>query len=188
MVECGRDLTKSNEIWQISNSEEWQRATNGGTAMDDKESDSSNFGVTLVVSSKEKLVTAREVLATGPQPQPTHITVFITLMHIAVYSEEVELELLLLILVRGNWSMQHGYFEKSKYCCHWLLPALVLHGDSSKLSWVAKFWSKITLCQSSLSVWHCIAVRNLGGKRQQLCFKVQFCVLLGYLGVNETNS
>ena len=39
MVECGRDLTKSNEIWQISNCEEWQRATNGGTAMDDKESD-----------------------------------------------------------------------------------------------------------------------------------------------------
>nr|POE83210.1 serine/threonine-protein kinase atm [Quercus suber] len=24
------------------------------------------------------------------------------------------------------------------YCCHLLLPALVLHGDSSKLSWVAK--------------------------------------------------
>ncbi|XP_030963575.1 serine/threonine-protein kinase ATM-like [Quercus lobata] len=50
------------------------------------------------------------------------------------------------------------------------------------------FWSKITLCQSLLSVWHCIAVRNLGGKRQQLFFRVQFCVLLRYLGVNETNS
>ena len=39
MVECGKDLTKSNEIRQISNSEEWQRAMNGGTAMDDEESD-----------------------------------------------------------------------------------------------------------------------------------------------------
>ncbi|KAK7852517.1 serine/threonine-protein kinase atm [Quercus suber] len=25
-----------------------------------------------------------------------------------------------------------------QYCCHWLLPALVLHGDISNLSWVAK--------------------------------------------------
>ena len=42
-----------------------------------------NFGVTLVVSSKEKLVIARDVLAAGPQPQPTLVTVIITLMHIA---------------------------------------------------------------------------------------------------------
>uniref|UniRef100_A0A7N2KNE5 Uncharacterized protein n=1 Tax=Quercus lobata TaxID=97700 RepID=A0A7N2KNE5_QUELO len=106
MVEFGKDLTKSNEIWQISNSEEWQRAMNGGTAMDDKESDSSNFGVTLVVSSKEKLGTAREVLGAGPQPQPTLVTVFITLMHIAIYSEEVELEVacqLLAVLVKNHF-------------------------------------------------------------------------------------
>ncbi|XP_065627290.1 uncharacterized protein LOC111989619 isoform X2 [Quercus suber] len=53
---------------------------------------SSNFGVTLVVSSKEKLVTAREVLAAGPQPQPTLVTVILTLMHMAIYSEELDLE------------------------------------------------------------------------------------------------
>ncbi|KAM1451845.1 hypothetical protein ACFX2I_038908 [Malus domestica] len=29
-----------------------------------------------------------------------------------------------------------SYFMQ--YCCHWLLPALLLHGDSSNLSWVAK--------------------------------------------------
>ena len=45
-----------------------------------------------MVSSKEKLGTAREVLGAGPQPQPTLVTVFITLMHVAIYSEEVELE------------------------------------------------------------------------------------------------
>lgn len=42
--------------------------------------------------SKEKLVTAREVLAAGPQPRPTMETVIITLMHLALYSEKVELE------------------------------------------------------------------------------------------------
>ena len=45
-----------------------------------------------MVSSKEKLVTAREVLAAGPQPQPMLETVIITLMHLAFYSEKVELE------------------------------------------------------------------------------------------------
>lgn len=25
-----------------------------------------------------------------------------------------------------------------QYCCHWLLPALILHGDTSNLNWVAK--------------------------------------------------
>lgn len=27
------------------------------------------------------------------------------------------------------------------YCCNWLLPTLVLHGDSSNLSWVSKVGS-----------------------------------------------
>ncbi|KAM3751704.1 hypothetical protein ACB098_04G130100 [Castanea mollissima] len=154
----------------------------------------SNFGVTLVVSSKEKLVTAREVLAAGPQPQPTLETVIITLMHIAFYSEKVELEAVFMMCavaamdpcqrelvnaVLHNLSRQLKYTSMLKYleelmgsilfcwvacgvslvalveirqlfvldaepsyfiryCCHWLLPALVLHGDSSNLSWVAK--------------------------------------------------
>ncbi|KAM3703878.1 hypothetical protein ACJW31_04G131600 [Castanea mollissima] len=153
-----------------------------------------NFGVTLVVSSKEKLVTAREVLAAGPQPQPTLETVIITLMHIAFYSEKVELEAVFMMCavaaidpcqrelvnaVLHNLSRQLKYTSMLKYleelmgsilfcwvacgvslvalveirqlfvsdaepsyfvryCCHWLLPALVLHGDSSNLSWVAK--------------------------------------------------
>ncbi|KAK9995769.1 hypothetical protein SO802_020455 [Lithocarpus litseifolius] len=154
----------------------------------------SNFGVTLVVSSKEKLVTAREVLAAGPQPQPVLETVIITLMHIAFYSEKVELEAVFMMCavaaidpcqrelvnaVLHNLSRQLKYTSMLKYleelmgsiifcwvacgvslvalveirqlfvsdaepsyfvqyCCHWLLPALVLHGDSSNLSWVAK--------------------------------------------------
>lgn len=39
MVECGRDLARSDEIWQISCGKKWQRAMNGGTAADDEESD-----------------------------------------------------------------------------------------------------------------------------------------------------
>lgn len=50
-----------------------------------------------------------------------------------------------------------------------------------------QFWLKINLCQSLLSVWHCIAVRDPGGKREQLCFRVRFCILLRYLRMNETN-
>ncbi|KAA8540818.1 hypothetical protein F0562_024781 [Nyssa sinensis] len=33
-------------------------------------------------------------------------------------------------------SMEPNNFMQ--YCCHWLLPALVLHGDTSNLNWVAK--------------------------------------------------
>ena len=39
---------------------------------------------------KENFDTAREVLAAVPQPQPTLETVIITLLQIAIYSEEVE--------------------------------------------------------------------------------------------------
>ncbi|KAM7471303.1 hypothetical protein LguiA_009486 [Lonicera macranthoides] len=34
-----------------------------------------------------------------------------------------------------------------QYCCHWLLPALILHGDTSNLNWVAKI-----ACQSSAAL------------------------------------
>lgn len=154
----------------------------------------SNFGVMLVVSSKEKLVTASEVLASGPQPQPTMETVIITLMHLALQSEKIELEAVFMIcvvaaidpcqrelifVILDNLSRQLHYTSRFKYleellgsilfcwvacgvslaalveirqlfvsdsepsyfmqyCCHWLLPALVLHGDNSNLSWVAK--------------------------------------------------
>lgn len=53
---------------------------------------SSNFGVKLVVSSKGKIVTAREMLADGPQPPPIIETIIITLLHLAFFSEKIELE------------------------------------------------------------------------------------------------
>ncbi|KAF5476799.1 hypothetical protein F2P56_003496 [Juglans regia] len=158
----------------------------------------SNFGVALVLSSKEKLVTAQEVLAAGPQPRPLMETVIITLMHLALYSEKVELEAVFMICVVAaidpcqrelvyavlhNLSRQLKYTSILKYMeelmgsiifcwvacgvslaalvevrrlfvsdaepsyfiqyfCHWLLPALVLHGDRSNLCWVAKVASQ----------------------------------------------
>lgn len=55
---------------------------------------SSSFGIILVTSSKEKLVTARDVLAAGPQPRPKMETVIITLMHLAYHSENIELQVI----------------------------------------------------------------------------------------------
>lgn len=51
-----------------------------------------NFGVQMVVYSKGKVINAMEVLAAGPQPQPIMETVVITLMHLALHSEKIELE------------------------------------------------------------------------------------------------
>ncbi|GAU46422.1 hypothetical protein TSUD_134520 [Trifolium subterraneum] len=58
-----------------------------------------NFGVPLVVYSKGKTTNAKEVLAAGPQPQPIMETVLITLMHVALHSEKVELEAVFMICV-----------------------------------------------------------------------------------------
>ncbi|CAK9137600.1 unnamed protein product [Ilex paraguariensis] len=154
----------------------------------------SNFGAKLVVSSKKELVTAKEVLAAGPQPRPTMETIIITLMHIALHSEKIELEAVFMMCVVAaidpcqrelvgavldNLSRQLQYTTRTKYmeelmgqilfcwvacgvslvalvetrglfvlnvepinfiqfCCPWLLPALILHGDISNMYWIAK--------------------------------------------------
>ncbi|XP_058091812.1 serine/threonine-protein kinase ATM isoform X2 [Magnolia sinica] len=59
----------------------------------------SNFGIKLVMASKEKLVTAREVLATDVQPRLTMETSIVTLAHIAFCSEKVELEAIFMLCV-----------------------------------------------------------------------------------------
>ncbi|XP_027942226.1 serine/threonine-protein kinase ATM [Vigna unguiculata] len=58
-----------------------------------------NFGVQLVVYSKGKVIHAKEVLGAGPQPQPIMETVVITLMHLALHSEKIELEAVFMICV-----------------------------------------------------------------------------------------
>ncbi|XP_027337565.1 serine/threonine-protein kinase ATM [Abrus precatorius] len=58
-----------------------------------------NFGVQMVVYSKGKVVEAKEVLTAGPQSQPIMETVLITLMHLALHSEKIELEAVFMICV-----------------------------------------------------------------------------------------
>lgn len=47
-----------------------------------------------MVFSKEKVVTANEVLSAGPQARPSLETAIITLMHLALESDKIELEVL----------------------------------------------------------------------------------------------
>ncbi|XP_022135092.1 serine/threonine-protein kinase ATM isoform X3 [Momordica charantia] len=153
----------------------------------------SGFGVSLVLCSKEKVVTAREVLDAGGQPRPTMETIIVTLAHLALHSDSIELEVVFMMcaisaidpsqremvstmvdnLARQlNYSGRQKYLEEHigsllfcwvtcgvslpalieirqlfvldaepsyfiQYCCHWLLPALILRGDSSNLGWIA---------------------------------------------------
>lgn len=57
---------------------------------------SSSFGVDMVRFSKEKLVKSREILAAGPQSATVLETALVTLAHLALYSEAVEVEVHLL--------------------------------------------------------------------------------------------
>ncbi|KAJ4974544.1 hypothetical protein NE237_007718 [Protea cynaroides] len=154
----------------------------------------SNFGVKLVMSFKEKLVVATEVLAAGPQPSPVLETVIVTLAHLAFFSEKIELEavfmmcalaaidpclrelvyavfdslstclqyttrfkymeelmgsilfcwvncnvsLIALIEIRNLFISKAEANDFVQYCCPWLLPALVVGGDTTNLSLLAK--------------------------------------------------
>ncbi|GAB2269840.1 hypothetical protein Dimus_004758 [Dionaea muscipula] len=154
----------------------------------------SNFGVKLVHCSKDKLVTAKDVLADGCHPRPKMETIVVTLMHLAFYSEEVELEAVFMLCAISamdpsqrefvkaaldNLSMKLLYNCRSKYldelmghivfswvacgvsltalvemrelfvlevesdhfmlyCCKWVLPSLLLYGDTLQLEWVAQ--------------------------------------------------
>ncbi|MED6180994.1 hypothetical protein PIB30_015217 [Stylosanthes scabra] len=180
----------------------------------------SNFGVHLIVYSKAKVVTANEVLGAGPQPHPLMETVLITLMHLALHSDKIELEAVFMICVVSavdpyhrelvcavldNLSRELQYMSRMKvigvlsisdfgqffdfkylfmqyleellgsilfcwvacgvsivalvetrhlfvpdaepghflkYCCHWLVPVLLLHASNSDLNWVAKVTSQ----------------------------------------------
>ncbi|XP_020548356.1 serine/threonine-protein kinase ATM [Sesamum indicum] len=154
----------------------------------------SNFGVKLVVSSREKIVRAEEVLAAGPQPSPIMETAIITLMHLVLHSEKIELQAVFMICVIAainpchreligatldSLSVELRYTNRTKYmeelmgpilfcwvacgvslvalvetrdiyvlnvepvnfikyCCQWLLPALILQEDTSNIQWLAK--------------------------------------------------
>ncbi|XP_055826815.1 serine/threonine-protein kinase ATM isoform X2 [Solanum dulcamara] len=90
----------------------------------------SNFGTKLVTCSGEKLVMAKEVLAAGPQPRTILETTIVTLAHLALHSEKIELEAVfmvcviaainpclrrLVIVALDNLSRELKYTSRSKY-------------------------------------------------------------------------
>ncbi|KAL5723782.1 non-specific serine/threonine protein kinase [Ranunculus cassubicifolius] len=154
----------------------------------------SNMGVKLVMASKEKLVTAAEVLRSGSHARPILETVIVTLEHLAFCSEKIEVEAVFMIcaiaavnpsereliqVILDNLSSRLHYSTRSKYleefigkilfswvacdislaslvevrdififgckecyfvqyCCPWLLPALILDGNTRNLTLVSK--------------------------------------------------
>ncbi|XP_009622788.1 serine/threonine-protein kinase ATM isoform X4 [Nicotiana tomentosiformis] len=104
----------------------------------------SNFGTKLVTCSREKPVMAKEVLAAGPQPRTILETIIVTLAHLALHSEKIELEAVfmvcviaainpclrkLVIVVLDNLSRELKYTSRSKYMEELMAPIL--------FSWVA---------------------------------------------------
>lgn len=90
----------------------------------------SNFGTKLVTCSREKLVTEKEVLAAGPQPYTMLETTVVTLAHLALHSEKIELEAVFMVCVIAainpclrrlviaaldNLSRELKYTSRSKY-------------------------------------------------------------------------
>ncbi|KAJ0962868.1 hypothetical protein J5N97_027990 [Dioscorea zingiberensis] len=154
----------------------------------------SNFGFEMVMASKGKLVKVGEVVATCNLSLPAMETALITLAHVALASEDVEIEAVFIICVVAavdsyhrklayalidNLSRQLQYASRTKYleeligqilfhwaaceislmalveiqdlfmvnseakyfmrfCCPWLLPALILSSKITELNLVAK--------------------------------------------------
>ncbi|KAJ3700717.1 hypothetical protein LUZ61_004422 [Rhynchospora tenuis] len=155
---------------------------------------SSNFGVEMVRFSNEKIIKAKEVIP-GSQPEMYVETALITLGHLALFSEDVEVECVFMMCAAAsvepsqrdltyslvdNVSKQLNYPSRRKYleqligpvlfrwvacevslvslvevqklfgfdgsnlkefidfCSPFLLPFLVLRGDSTSLNWVSK--------------------------------------------------
>ncbi|KAI3807033.1 hypothetical protein L1987_22953 [Smallanthus sonchifolius] len=99
----------------------------------------SNFSVKLVVLFKDKLVKANEVLAAGHQPQPMMETIIVTLGHVALHSEKIELEAVFMICViaaidssqrelvgavLNNLSRKLHYSSRSEYIGELIAPIL----------------------------------------------------------------
>ncbi|MCD7455717.1 hypothetical protein HAX54_029235 [Datura stramonium] len=115
----------------------------------------SNFSRKLVTCSREKLVTAKEVLAAGPQPRTILETTIVTLAHLALHSEKIELEAVfmvcaiaainpclrrLVIAALDNLSKELKYTSRSEYMEE--LMASIL------FSWVATGVSLASLLES----------------------------------------
>nr|CAB3472554.1 unnamed protein product [Digitaria exilis] len=115
---------------------------------------SSTIGAKMVAFSINSPVTAREVLAVGPQPVPVIETALITLAHLSVHSEDVEVECVFMISAAAaiepsqrelvyalfdSISRRLGYSSRSKYLGHVMGPIL--------FRWVACGMSLVSLVE-----------------------------------------
>ncbi|KAL1153771.1 hypothetical protein V6Z11_A09G199000 [Gossypium hirsutum] len=147
----------------------------------------SNFGIELIFYSKEKLVTAREVLAAGPQPRQKVETVIVTLMQLALHSENIELEAVFMMcavssidpcqreLVNAaldNLARKLNYMSRMKY-----LEELI---GSILFCWVA--------CGVSIAA--LVEIRQLFVLDAEPSYFLQYCFhwLLPALFIHEDNS
>ncbi|EPS67915.1 hypothetical protein M569_06858, partial [Genlisea aurea] len=114
-----------------------------------------NLGVKLVFASKENIVKAEEILAVGPQSSPVLETAIITLMHLVLHSEKIELQAIFMIcavaaiepgqreLVRAaldSLSVQLNYSNRTKYLEELMGPIL--------FCWVACGVSLVSLVET----------------------------------------
>nr|XP_027123123.1 serine/threonine-protein kinase ATM isoform X2 [Coffea arabica] len=147
----------------------------------------SNFGPRLVIFSKDRVVTAKEVLAAGPQAGSLLETTIITLMHLAVESEKIELEAVfmmsvvaaidpsqreLVTAVLDNLSRELNYTSRAKYMEELIGPLLFW--------WVACGVSLVAL----------VEIRDLFVSSVEPCNFILYCCqwLLPALLLNEDFS
>ncbi|KAL2340902.1 hypothetical protein Fmac_008842 [Flemingia macrophylla] len=146
-----------------------------------------NFGVQMVVYSKGKVIDAKEVLAAGPQPQPIMETVVVTLMHLALQSEKIELEAVFMICVISAIDP-----------CHRELVCMVLNKISRELQYMNRTKYLEELLGSILFCWVACGVnlaalvetRHLFLPDAEPGHFLQYCCpwLLPALLINENSS
>nr|KYP51531.1 Serine/threonine-protein kinase ATM [Cajanus cajan] len=146
-----------------------------------------NFGVQMVVYSKGKVIDAKEVLAAGPQPQPIMETVVVTLMHLALQSEKIELEAVFMICVISAIDP-----------CHRELVSMVLNNISRELQYMNRMKYLEELFGSIIFCWVACGVnlaalvetRHLFLPDAEPDHFLQYCCpwLLPALLINENSS
>ncbi|XP_048138241.1 serine/threonine-protein kinase ATM isoform X2 [Rhodamnia argentea] len=132
----------------------------------------SNFGVPLVYLMKGKIVPARDVLAAGPQPRPVMETIILTLCHLALHSEKIELQAIFMICVISAIDP-----------CHRMLASAVLDNLSrmlhytTRLKYLEELMGPIIFCwvTCGVSLAALVEVRNLFVSEVEPSYFVQYC-------------
>lgn len=147
----------------------------------------SNFDVPLVFYLKGKIVPARDVLAAGPQPRPMMETIILTLCHLALHSEKIELQAVFMICVISAIDP-----------CHRVLANAVLDNLSrmlqytTRLKYLEELMGPIIFCwvTCGVSLAALVEVRHFFVSEVEPRYFVQYCCdwLLPALILHEDNK